>query len=190
MPRGPRQRLIAAAIDLVRERGVEGAALSDLLERSRSARRSIYQNFPGGKLELIETSTRTAGEWMRRILRDLGATMDTPTLLTTMMREISANLLSTDFRLGCPIAAAAGASAEAAAVREAAAAVFAGWVDEIEPLLVRDGRPASQAHSLAGFLVSAIEGALLRAVAARSTEPLDQAAEYLATLIAPPISAT
>lgn len=183
MPAGPRQRLIVAAIDLVRECGVEGAGLADLLDRSRSARRSVYQHFPGGKLELIDVSTRTAGEWLRQILHGLGATMDTPTLLAEMIRQVAADLVSTDFRLGCPIAAAAAASADTARVRESAAAVFAGWSDEIEAMLVREGRPVAEAHSLAGFVVSGIEGAILRARAARSTEPLDQATEQLSRLL-------
>jgi AcrR family transcriptional regulator len=183
MPPGPRQRLISAAIELVRERGVEGAGLTDLLERSSSARRSIYQHFPGGKLELIETSTRAAGEWMRRAIRQFGAAMDTSTLLAETIRQIAASLVSSDYRLGCPIAAAAAVSADAAGVREAAAAVFAGWVEEIEAMLVREGRTQDEAHSLAGFLVSAVEGAMLCARATRSTEPLDQAVEHLTRLL-------
>jgi TetR/AcrR family transcriptional repressor of lmrAB and yxaGH operons len=184
MPFGPRERLITAAIELVSERGVEGAGLTDLLGRSSSARRSIYQHFPGGKLELIEASTRAAGEWMRSALRQFGAAMDAPTLLTEMIRQVAASLVGSDYRLGCPIAAAAAVSADAAGVREAAAAVFAGWVEEIEALLVRDGREREEAHSLAGFLVSAVEGAMLCARATRSTEPLDQAAEHLTRLLA------
>lgn len=184
MASGPRQRLVAAAIELVRERGVEGAGLSDLLQRSGSARRSIYQHFPAGKLELIAASTRAAGGWMRRILRDMGATVETPRLLALMIGEISKDLVRQDFRLGCPIAAAA--SADATVVRAAAGEVFAGWVEELEGMLVRDGRTAAEAHSLAGFLVSAIEGAMLCARAVRSTEPLDQAAEQLSRLITAP----
>lgn len=186
MPSGPRQRLITAAIELVSERGVDGAGLTDLLARSSSARRSIYQHFPGGKLQLIEASTRAAGEWMRCALRRFGTAMDAPTLLTEMIRQVAASLAGSDYRLGCPVAAAV--SADAAGVRDAAAAVFAGWIEEIETMLVRDGREREEAHSLAGFLVSAVEGALLCARATRSTEPLDQAAEQLTRLLAAPSS--
>lgn len=182
-PQGPRQRLIAAAISLVREHGVEGSGLTALLERSNSARRSIYQHFPGGKLELIETSTRAAGKWLQDVIRECGKTMDSATLLGLMIEQISADLVRTEFRLGCPIAAAALASADASGVRQAAADVLAGSVQEIEALLIREGRTDQAAHSLAGVLVSAVEGALLCARAARSTEPLDQAAEHLTRLL-------
>lgn len=183
MPQGPRERLITAAIDLVRERGVEGAGLADLLERSHTARRSVYQHFPGGKLELIDTSTRAAGAWLQEAIRALGQTRDSVELLAEMGRQVSANLRASDFRLGCPVAAAAGAPAEAIAVREAAGAAFDGWIGEIEALLRREGRSAGEARSLAGFLVSAFEGALLRARASRSTEPLDEAVELLTRLL-------
>lgn len=184
MPQGPRQRLIAAAIELVREHGVEGTGLTELLDRSHSARGSVYQHFPGGKLELIEASTRAVGAWVQGAIRQFGATMDSTTLLTEMIKLISADLVSADYRLGCPVAAAGFASADAARVRQAAADVLAGTTKEIEALLVREGRPAAEAHSLAGMIISSVEGAMLCARAARSTEPLDQAAEHLVRLLA------
>lgn len=181
---GPRQRLISAAIGLVREHGVEGTGLAELLERSGSARRSVYQHFPGGKLELLETSTRAAGKWLQNVIHEFGRTIDSATLLQEMIKQISADLVRTGYRLGCPIAAAALASADATGVQQAAADVFAGTVREIEALLVREGRSTNQAHSLAGMAVSSVEGAMLCARAARSTEPLDQAAEHLSRLLA------
>lgn len=183
MPQGPRQRLVAAAVELVREHGVEGTGLSALLDRSGSARRSIYQHFPGGKLELVAASTRAAGGWMRAVLEQLGASMDTATMLSVMVGEIAKDLRASDFRLGCPIAAAAAASADATGVRDAAASVFAGWVETLEAQLVREGSGRAEAHSLAGFLVSSMEGAILCARATRSTEPLTQAGEQLARLL-------
>jgi AcrR family transcriptional regulator len=67
----PRERLVSTAIELVRKHGVEGTGLAELLERSNTARRSIYQHFPKGKLELIEASTYAAGDWIRRTLQRL-----------------------------------------------------------------------------------------------------------------------
>ncbi|WP_051042702.1 TetR/AcrR family transcriptional regulator [Nocardia cerradoensis] len=185
MPQGPRERLIVAAIGLVREHGVEGTALSDLLERSNSARRSIYQHFPGGKNELIDASTRVAGKWMKAWIREVGATMDSSALVRETIRQMTANLIESDYRSGCPIAAAAAASAETPEIRAAASAAFADWAEGMEILLVREGRTAEEAHSLAGFLLSAIEGALLRARAARSTEPMEQVTAQLRRLLTP-----
>lgn len=183
MPQGPRERLITAAIGLVRERGVEGTGVADLVERSNSARRSIYQHFPGGKLELIDASTRAAGEWVRRLISGAADSMSGAELLAEVGRQMSANLTASDFRLGCPIGAAASAPPDAVAVHAAAGAAFDSWIDEIAAPLVRDGLPAAEARSLAGFAVSSIQGALLRARASRSTEPIDEAVAQLTRLL-------
>ncbi len=180
---GPRERLIAAAIDLVREKGVEGAGLTELLERSGAARRSIYQHFPEGKHALVVTATESAGRWIRRVLRDMGSTMATSELLVWLMEQMKTNLRESEFRLGCPIAAAALAPADAMSVRAAAGSIFVEWAGEIQHLLERDGHSEESARSLAGFAVSAIEGALLTAQATRSNEPLDQVVAQLERLL-------
>lgn len=183
MPPGPRERLIISAIQLVRARGVDGTGLTELLEHSRTARRSIYQHFPGGKAELVATSTAAAGAWLRRSLRDLEGEGDVPSLVRTLVGQVAENLAANDYTLGCPVAAAAAAAPDAAGVREAAAIVFASWTDEIAAALEREGRPVDQARSLAGFIVSAVEGALLRARCSGSTEPLEQAVIHLSSLL-------
>ena len=184
MPPGPRERLIISAIELVRARGVDGTGLTELLEHSGTARRSIYQHFPGGKSELIATSTGAAGAWIRRALRDLEGQGDVTSLVRTLVGQVAQNLAATEFTLGCPIAAAASAAPDAAGVRQAAATAFASWTDELAAALEREGRPVDQARSLAGFIVSAVEGALLRARCSGSTEPLDEAATHLTSLLA------
>lgn len=183
MPPGPRERLIISAIQLVRARGVDGTGLTELLEHSRTARRSIYQHFPGGKAELVATSTAAAGVWLRGALRDLEGQGDVASLVRTLVDQVAKNLAADDYTLGCPVAAAAAAAPDSVGVREAAATVFDSWTDELAAALERDGRPAAQAQSLAGFIVSSVEGALLRARCARSTEPLEQAATHLSSLL-------
>lgn len=179
---GPRERLIASAITLVRERGVEATGLADLLEHSGTARRSIYQHFPGGKLEMIEQSTRLAGAWIGQMISSAGDESP-PVLVRTLVEQTKRNLVAGDFTQGCPIMAAATAPPEAAQVRAAAAAAFESWTIVIADRLTAGGRSPEQARSLAGFIVSSVEGALMRAVVARSSEPLDQAAEHLPGLL-------
>ena len=184
MPQGPRQRLVSAAVALVRERGVEGTGIAQLLERSGCARRSVYQHFPGGKQELVGAATHEAGEWIRRAVHDVAATTSPAEALVLVVDQIKGSLLESDFALGCPVGAAALAPADAPAVRAAAGEVFAGWVEEVAAVLEREGRAPAAARSLAGFIVSALEGATMTAQATRSTEPLDQATAHLRTLLA------
>lgn len=180
---GPRQRLLDAAIALVQEKGVEGAGLSDLLERSSSARRSLYQHFPGGKDELIAESTRQAGRITSELLHELVGSVDAATLFDVMVATLRQSLVKSDYRTSCPIAAAAYAPADSEVVRDAAGAAFADWIGAATDVLTADGRPEAEARALASFMVAAIEGALVLARAARSTQPLDDAAAQLAVLL-------
>lgn len=178
----PRSRLIASAITLVRERGVQATGVAELTEHSGTARRSIYQHFPSGKFELIEASTRAAGRWVSRVISTVKA--DSPRqFLALIIHATSVNLVEGNFLLGCPIAAAALAPPEATGVRAAAAEVFESWTEQLGAALVESGCAEQEARSLAGFAISAVEGALMRCIASGSMEPLDQAAEHLARLL-------
>ncbi len=185
MAQGPRSRLIGAAIELVREKGVEGMGLAELLERGCAARRSLYQHFPEGKHQLVEASTLAAGRFMETAIR--GAEGDSVADSMAAFLDASiANATATDFRLGCPVGAAALAPADAAVVIDAAGTTFASWSSAIAEHLVREGHSPEAAASLAGFCVSSYEGALLSARAQRSAAPLEQARQHLLTLLTAP----
>lgn len=184
VPRGPRERLIGSAIELVRVYGVHGTGVSDLLKHSHTARGSIYQHFPGGKSELLAESTGAAAAWARRAIKDVTAQTDVATAIVMVTDLLAKGLVAEEFKAGCPIAAAAAAAPENAEVRDAAARAFETWTAEVAAALRREGRTAEDAESLAGFIVNAVEGALLVARCSRSPEPLNQAAKQLRTLLA------
>lgn len=185
MPATPRDRLVRTAIDLARQRGIEGSGIADILKSSGTARRSLYQHFPGGKAELFQTSTRLAGSWIEKVLRQQDDERPVADLVTELFEQTKRNLIANGYHSGCPIAAAAVAVPEDEKVREAAADAFAGWTTELARRLRAQGRTATEARSLASFVVSGIEGALLQARAARSSKPLDDAQRHLVALIGP-----
>ena len=78
-------------------------------------------------------------------------------------------------RLGCPVAAAALARPEDPELAAAATAAFQSWEAPIAAALRDEGVGAEDAEAFAGLVVSTVEGALLRARAAGSQEPLDSA---------------
>ncbi|TCJ29454.1 TetR/AcrR family transcriptional regulator [Nocardioides jejuensis] len=185
MAQGPRSRLISAAIELVREKGVEGTGLTELLERGCTARRSLYQHFPGGKHELIEASTLAAGRFIESGIRGAEGASVAEGMAAFFDGSIS-NAAATGFRLGCPVGAAALAPADAAIVIDAAGTTFASWSAALAEHLVREGHSPEAAASLAGFVVSSYEGALMHARATRSTEPLEQTKQHLLPLLTAP----
>lgn len=175
MAPGPRERLIESAIELIGERGVHGTGLSELLAHSRTARGSIYLHFPGGKTELIEHATRSAGAQMSALIE---ARADSPPeLIATLVRWWKRTLEAADYRFGCPVVAAA------LAEQAAAAAVFEEWEQRITPALTGAGVDEATAQSFATFIVSALEGAIIQSRTAKSTRPLDAAETHLRKLL-------
>ncbi|MGW6377827.1 TetR/AcrR family transcriptional regulator [Rhodococcus sp. NPDC055112] len=183
MTTSPRDRLIAGTIALVRERGVAGTGITDLLARSDTARRSIYQNFPRGKAQLIEESTRAAGRLMSSVIAE-STTTDGPTdSLVAFIQMWKDTLVASDFTAGCPIVAAALGGPEAPLAPAVAAEVFDDWSNLLAGQLERTGVDASTARSLATTAVCAIEGATIVSISSRSVRPLDQVGVHLAELV-------
>ncbi len=161
--------------------GVAGTGIADILDTSGVTRRSIYLNFPGGKSELVTAATRAAGEEMTNTIRE---NVDAPNPIAAFASMWSDVLADTDFEGGCPIMAAACSGDEAPHAKEAAADVFADWGRLLTERLVRDGIRDDVARSLGTTIVASLEGAVILARAARSTEPLTQVAHHLEELIA------
>lgn len=175
-----RDRLLIATSELMRRHGVAGTAVSEILTRSGVSRRSIYLNFPGGKLELVDEATRASGEELTKALDAVLATEDPLTEFTQMWAAL---LTETDFDAGCPIVAAALARSEAPQAADQAGSIFGSWRDRIAQLLVDQGIEPGVAESLAVTILSAVEGAVVIAQAQRSTQPVDEVGVRLAELV-------
>ncbi|MFD6102739.1 TetR/AcrR family transcriptional regulator, partial [Nocardia salmonicida] len=167
----------------IRERGVAGTGITDLLARSDTARRSIYQNFPGGKAELVEESTRAAGRMMSSIIAGYAAGEDPAASLAAFIQMWKDTLTSSDFTAGCPIVAAALGGSEAPSARAAAAEVFDDWTNLLASQLLRAGLDESAARSLATTAVCAVEGAAIVSASSRSVRALDEVGSQLTDLV-------
>ncbi|MFB8274458.1 TetR/AcrR family transcriptional regulator [Nocardia colli] len=179
----PRERLIMGAIDLIRRNGVAGTGMTELLTHSNTARRSIYQNFPRGKQQLIEEATRTAGQVMAAAITATEEDGSSATRLASFVRMWKDTLVAADFTAGCPVVAAALSGSEVPAAPAIAAEAFAEWEGLIAEQLTAEGLAAEVAQSLATTAVAAIEGAVVMSIATRSVTPLDRAAEQLDYLL-------
>jgi AcrR family transcriptional regulator len=179
-PREPRRRdgrtlLLKGARQLLAEKGYAGMELRDVAERGKAPRGSIYHHFPGGKAQLAREAAEMEGETIRETIersleeRGLKATL-------AMFGEIFRRRVADHpERLGCPVAAAALARPEDPELAAAATAAFRSWEGPIAAALINEGVPRREAEDFAGLVVSTVEGALIRARAAGSAEPLDSA---------------
>lgn len=175
-----RDRLLLSTIDLVRRNGVAGTGITELVAHSGVARRSIYNNFPGGKDELVAAAVAWAQEFIAS-----GITADaSPAAIIDSVVEMWATVLKdSDFDAGCPVVAGALAGTESPAARAAAADAFEEWVRLIADRLAAPGTDPEVARHFAVMAVCAIEGAVVLAVAQRSLEPLTVIRDQLKNLL-------
>jgi AcrR family transcriptional regulator len=176
--------MVVSAALLIRERGAHATAISDVLEHSGAPRGSAYHYFPGGRTQLLCEAVDYAGEHVGAIITEAAGSLE---LLDTLVDKYRRQLLDSDFRAGCPIAAVSVEAGEQqdrermAPVTERAAAVFDRWTELIAQRFVADGIPQDQASELAVLATSAIEGAILLARVRRDLTPLDLVHRQLRT---------
>jgi AcrR family transcriptional regulator len=173
--RDGRALLLKGARQLLAEKGYAGMELRDVAERGEAPRGSIYHHFPGGKVQLAREAAELEGATIRdlieRSLEERGL-KQTLALFGDVFRRRVADYPE---RIGCPVAAVALARPEDPELAAVATAAFQSWERPIAAALRDEGVRAKDAEAFAGLVVSTVEGALLRARAAGSQEPLDSA---------------
>ncbi len=169
----PRERMVASAAVLIRERGAHPTAIADVLEHSGAPRGSAYHYFPGGRNQLLCEAVDYAADYVADRMAKAASSTD---LLDGMVRFYRRNLIDTDFRAGCPVLAVAVEAGEPDAgspMIDRAAEAFDSWNGVIAARLTADGIPSERAAELAVLMTAAIEGGIVLARAARDITPLD-----------------
>jgi len=178
-----KDRMIAAARRLFRERGYLGTALSDVVTESAAPRGSLYFHFPGGKDELAsEVSLLHTGDHIANINRAAAATTTAAQLIEAFIGRIRDELIASNYREGCAMAPIVIESTPAS--EQLGDVTRRGFQDMIATLAARlteKNIPASRASQLATQAWSSVEGALILGRVLRSPEPFDLAIAQLAT---------
>ncbi|WP_062644160.1 TetR/AcrR family transcriptional regulator [Streptomyces maremycinicus] len=188
--RGPRERMVFSAAQLIRRGGVGATGMREVALHAGAPRGSLQHYFPGGKQQLVDEALAWAGRYAgRRVARflDESAKAGEPTpagLFAAMVRQWTDEYTASGFAAGCPVAAATvDCAASGDSTREAAAAAFATWTGPVAEALTGLGVPAARAGSLATLMISALEGAILIARAERDVRALTTVATELAPLL-------
>jgi len=187
--RATRERIVAAAADLMFEQGVAGTSLQDVQQASRVSGSQMYHYF-GDKTSLVHAVIARQGEtllgkqqpWLSRIDSVAGIRAWRDYVVSTMRRR--------ECRGGCHIGSLASELSDLdPAARSGLAAAFGRWISAI-----RDGLQAMQARGelrpeadvarLACALMAAVEGGLLLAKAQRDVAPLEAALDTVIDRIA------
>jgi TetR/AcrR family transcriptional repressor of nem operon len=187
--RATRDRIVAAAADLMFEQGVAGTSLQDVQQAARVSGSQLYHYF-GDKSSLVHAVIAWQGKtvlghqwpWLSRLdsLQGIRAWRDY--VVSTMRRR--------ECRGGCHIGSLASELSDLdPAARSDLAAAFQRWIAAI-----RDGLQAMQDRGdlgddadvakLACALMAAVEGGLLLAKAQRDVAPLEAALDTVIDRIA------
>jgi len=182
---GPRERMVASAALLIRERGAHSTAIADVLEASGAPRGSAYHYFPGGRTQLVCEAVDFAADYIAAKISEVSGGVE---VLDHLVAHYRKHLIATDYRAGCPVLAVAIEADPANPDRTApminrAAAAFSSWNTQIAEQLVSDGSTEKRAEELAVLITASLEGALVLAQAARSVESLDVVHRQLRSLL-------
>ncbi|MEU1789483.1 TetR/AcrR family transcriptional regulator [Streptomyces sparsogenes] len=185
--RGPRERMVFSAAQLIRREGVAATGMREVAAHAGAPRGSLQHYFPGGKEQLVNEAVGWAGRYAgNRVARFLSALPEpTPSgLFAEMVRQWTDEYRTAGFAGGCPVAAATVDCAESTdSTREAAAAALGHWNGAVARALAGMGIPEDRATALATLMISTLEGAILIARAERNVRALTTAARELGPLL-------
>jgi AcrR family transcriptional regulator len=183
-----RARMVRSASMLMRERGIHGVGLREVVAHSGGPRGSLGRYFPGGKTQLMtEAIDVVSAEVSGEVDEALTQAKSFPDAISAIVAPWRRLLVEHDFALGCPLAATVVDAADNDELRVHVNELLAQWQASVTDVYVRFGDPPSDAEEQSTVLLAAIEGALIVARARRSTEPLDAVERYFASR--PPASA-
>ncbi len=183
----PRERMVRAAAQLIRTKGVSGTGLREIVEGAGAPRGSLQHYFPGGKDQLVAEALLWMGAVAARRVTRVVSKLDAPSPVRLFAGTVDLwrkEFLTLGFDSGCPlVAAAADASATSDAIREADRRAFDGWLQVMTAALEEMGVRAPRSVTLAMLMVSALEGAIVLSRVQRETAPLDAVEEELRPLL-------
>ncbi len=185
--RPARDRIVYAAAQSVRERGVAATGLRGVVAEAGAPRGSLQHYFPGGKDQLVGEALRWSGDFAADQVRRFAGELRKPTpgaLFAAMARQWRDEFSRRGFQRGCPlVAAAADVASTDPQLRDTVRTGFDGWLAAVRQELRRMGVPAGRADALAVLMISALEGAIVLARINQDVRPLTTVVRQLRPLL-------
>jgi AcrR family transcriptional regulator len=187
MARPARDRIVYAAAQSVRERGVAATGLRGVVADADAPRGSLQHYFPGGKDQLVGEALLWSGSFaadqVRRLARDLRG--PTPgALFAAMAGQWRDEFGRRGFQRGCPlVAATADVAGTDPQLRDTVRTGFDSWLAAVRHELRGMGMPAGRTETLAVLMISALEGAIVLARINQDVRPLTTVVRQLRPLL-------
>jgi AcrR family transcriptional regulator len=177
--RGPRERMVYSAAQLVRAQGVAATGVRQVVEHSGAPRGS----FPGGKDQLVGEALLWSGDFAAQWVANYPRTTGKPTpggLFAHMVKFWKDEFTARGFERGCPImATTADLAGGDSTVNEQLRTTLDRWEHAVVDELARMAVPRRRARRLATLMISTLEGAIMSARVRRDVAPLTTVAAEL-----------
>jgi AcrR family transcriptional regulator len=168
--------MVQAARQLIRERGYNGTAFSDVLELSGAPRGSVYYHFPGGKTQLAVEAAEAHAHEQVTIIDQAAEQAASAAQLVELYVELSREgMVDSSYGRGCGVAplVTEGAAEASADVGETTRRAFSEMTDRLAFHFVAFGVDRAAARELAHAVIAGVQGALVTSRALRSPAPYD-----------------
>lgn len=179
---GSRQRMIDAAIVLMRASGLSGAGINEIVRASGAPKGSVYHFFPQGKLQIAGEALLAYSALVKTFIEDaLGSETLPEAKVRALFSAFARRVEDGDFCRSCAVGAVSLDLDEAVlALQPTLERILSEWTTTIAAHF--DCGDEAHNRSFAGVLLTAIEGAYVRSRAERSPRAFVEAGEWLAGL--------
>jgi TetR/AcrR family transcriptional repressor of lmrAB and yxaGH operons len=167
----------------MRQSGLSGAGINQILAHSGAPKGSMYYHFPGGKLQIAAEALELYGQRVAEAFETALSSRKKPgDKIRALFGLVADRLENGKFEQSCAAGAVAlDLQTDVADLQLVVASVMASWQTVVASHLPQ--RTRTRRQSFAGLVISAIEGAYVRGRAARTRAPFVEASEWLARLI-------
>jgi AcrR family transcriptional regulator len=173
--------MVQSAAMLMRERGIHGVGLREVVAHSGGPRGSLGRYFPGGKTQLMNEAIDLAlADLNDELERTLTEAETFPEAIGRILAPWRRLLVDHDFALGCPLAATVVDAVDNDELRVHVNDLLARWQTAVADVYIKFGAAPAVADEHSTVMLAALEGALILARAQRSTYPLDTVERYFA----------
>ena len=177
-----REKLIQTTANLVSKHGYFGTGITEILEKTKVPKGSMYHHFPKGKDQLIIASIDYSGSIMqekyKNALRSKGALDGLCAIINVLIEEMERS----DFQHGCPIATVAlDVSAHNEEIRKVCQQIYIDWQEGLSQYL--SSREVSNAMEKSKLFFTMIEGAFILSKAQRDLSFLEIQKNYLENIL-------
>ena len=179
---GTREKLIEAAITLMRRSGLSGAGINEIVRESGAPKGSVYHFFPKGKQQIVEEGLEHYSARVVSFIDSILSSKRNPgEKVKALFNAFAERIELGEFRHSCPVGTVClDLDVELEGLRFVVAASFDQYLKAIEAHFPFQERRRTK--SFAGLLLTAIEGAYIRGRAERSSKPFREAGAWLAEL--------